>query len=186
MASRWGIKAVGGSVAGAFGGLLGSALGNVPKSGMFERWRWIFLVEGLMTIIVSGLVYWYMPASAAEASFLTHAEKEVAIRRIDQENKMMVGGEDLGAWSLSVMKRALWNANTQLVSLAIMMTLLSMTALSLFMDQKLGLDELMLETNIKVILYGTITGAARGSVCIPSVAFIVSIQHLNIVEMSSS
>ncbi|KAH8711777.1 MFS transporter prlL [Beauveria bassiana] len=137
MASRWGIKAVGGSVAGAFGGLLGSALGNVPKTGMFERWRWIFLVEGLMTIIVSGLVYWYMPASAAEASFLTHAEKEVAIRRIDQENKMMVGGKDLGAWSLSVMKRALWNANTQLVSLAIMMTLLSMTALSLFMPSLL-------------------------------------------------
>ncbi|KAM3547332.1 hypothetical protein ARSEF4850_010085, partial [Beauveria asiatica] len=76
MASRWGIKAVGGSVAGAFGGLLGSALGNVPKFGMFERWRWIFLVEGLMTIIVSGLVYWYMPVSAAEASFLTDAEKE--------------------------------------------------------------------------------------------------------------
>ncbi|KAM3446832.1 hypothetical protein MY3296_009304 [Beauveria thailandica] len=136
MASRWGIKAVGGSVAGAFGGLLGSALGNVPKFGMFERWRWIFLVEGLMTIIVSGLVYWYMPASAAEASFLTDAEKEVAIRRIDQENKMMVGGKDLGAWSLPVMKRALWNANTQLVSLAIMMTLLSMTSLSLFMTQK--------------------------------------------------
>lgn len=133
MASRWGIKAAAASIAGAFGGLLGSGLGNIPKSGIFERWRWIFLFEGLLTIVVSGFVYWLMPKSAADAAFLTEAEKELAIRRIEEENKMGVGAEDQSPWRLNVLKKAVWNANTQLVSLGIMMSLLSLTALSLFM-----------------------------------------------------
>lgn len=133
MASRWGIKAAGGSVAGAFGGLLGSGLGNIPKAGIFERWRWIFLVEGLITIAVAGFVYWFMPSSAAYATFLTEEQRALAIRRIDEENKMHVGGEELSPWRPAVIKKALWNANTQLVSLGIMMSLLSLTALSLFM-----------------------------------------------------
>ncbi|KAM0325868.1 hypothetical protein ACHAQA_007171 [Verticillium albo-atrum] len=133
MASRWGIKAAGGAVAGAFGGLLGSGLGNLPKAGILERWRWIFLIEGLMTMVVAGFVYWFMPHNAADATFLTTEEKELAIRRVDEENKMSVGSEDLSPWRFAVIKKALWNANTQLVSLAIMMSLLSLTALSLFM-----------------------------------------------------
>lgn len=133
MATRWGIKAAGGAIAGAFGGLLGSGLGNVPKAGMFERWRWIFLVEGLLTVVVSAFVYWLMPNSVATASFLTEEEKQVATRRIDEENKMNVGSEDQSPWRPAVLKKALWNANTQLVSLGIMMSLLSLTSLSLFM-----------------------------------------------------
>ncbi|KAI8686431.1 putative transporter [Fusarium keratoplasticum] len=130
--------AAGGSIAGAFGGLLGSGLGNLPKSGMFERWRWIFLVEGLLTVVLSAFVYWLMPnsvnsASFLSASFLSAEERQVAVKRIDEENKMHVGGEDQSPWRLAVLKKALWNANTQLVSLGIMMSLLSLTSLSLFM-----------------------------------------------------
>lgn len=139
MASRWGIKAAGGSIAGAFGGLLGSGLGNLPKSGMFERWRWIFLVEGLLTVVLSAFVYWLMPNSVNSASFLSAEERQVAVKRIDEENKMHVGGEDQSPWRLAVLKKALWNANTQLVSLGIMMSLLSLASLSLFMVS-LGFD----------------------------------------------
>ncbi|KAH6696896.1 major facilitator superfamily protein, partial [Plectosphaerella plurivora] len=133
MASRWGIKAAGGSIAGAFGGLLGSRLGNIPQAGMLVRWRWIFLIEGIITVFV-GLDTWlFMPASAEQASFLTEEERKVAAQRIHEENKTGHEEDDLSPWRFSVLKKALWNANTQLVSLGIMMSLLSLTALSLFM-----------------------------------------------------
>ncbi|KAH7161970.1 hypothetical protein B0J13DRAFT_298 [Dactylonectria estremocensis] len=45
---------------------------------------------------------------------------------------MNVGSEDQSPWRPAVFKQALWNANTQLVSLGIMMSLLSLTSLSLF------------------------------------------------------
>jgi MFS transporter, ACS family, DAL5 transporter family protein len=133
MASRWGIKAAGGSIAGAFGGLLGSGLGNIPRAGMLVRWRWVILIEGILTVFV-GLGTWvFMPASADEASFLTNEEKVLAARRIHEENRTGHEDDDLSPWRFSVLKKALWNANTQLVSLGIMMSLLSLTALSLFM-----------------------------------------------------
>jgi MFS family permease len=133
MASRWGIKAAGGSIAGAFGGLLGSGLGNIPRAGILVRWRWIFLIEGILTILV-GLITWvFMPSSLETASFLTKEERETAVRRINDENKTGREEEELSPWRLAVLKKALWNANTQLVSLGIMMSLLSLTALSLFM-----------------------------------------------------
>lgn len=133
MASRWGIKAAGASLSGAFGGLLGGGLGSLPKRGILVRWRWIFLIEGLMTLAVAGWTYWVMPNSIAMSSFLTEEEKAVATRRIDEENKMIVGSEDRSPWRWDIMKKAVWNANTQLVSLGIMMSLLALTSLSLFM-----------------------------------------------------
>lgn len=133
LASRWGIKAAGASCAGAFGGLLGSGLGNLPKAGMIQRWRWIFVVEGSLTVVLAGIVYWTMPRDIATASFLTEEEKRVGIDRIAEENKMGVDDEDPSPWRLEIMKRALWNLNTQLVSLGLIMSLLSLTALSLFM-----------------------------------------------------
>lgn len=139
MASRWGIKAAGGSVAGAFGGLLGSGLGNIPQAGMLVRWRWIFLVEGLITIGVGVITWIFMPASAERSTFLTEDEKALAVQRIHEEEKTGAGAEDLSPWRFSVIKKALWNLNTQLVSLGIMMSLLSLTALSLFMVRLLYL-----------------------------------------------
>ncbi|KAJ4990959.1 major facilitator superfamily transporter [Stagonosporopsis vannaccii] len=133
LASRWGIKAAGASCAGAFGGLLGGGLGNIPQVGMLVRWRWIFVVEGALTVILAGVVYWTMPHDIASASFLTEEEKQVGIGRIAEENKMGNGSEDLKPWQLLTLKRGLWNLNTQLVSLGLIMSLLSLTALSLFM-----------------------------------------------------
>lgn len=133
LGSRWGIKAAAGSVAGAFGGLLGSGLGNIPKAGMFERWRWIFLIEGIITALVAGLVYWFMPKDVAFSSFLTAEERRIAVHRIAEENKASGAAEDVSPWRLDVLKKAMINANTQLVGLGIMMSLLSLTSLSLFM-----------------------------------------------------
>ena len=39
-------------------------------------WRYIFLVEGTMPILLSGLVWWLLPASPLTATFLSPAERD--------------------------------------------------------------------------------------------------------------
>jgi MFS family permease len=129
MASRLGLKAVGASIAGAFGGLLGSGLGRIPPHGMLMTWRWIFLVEGLLTVTLAGVVFVLMPGDVETSTFLTEEEREVANRRIFEEN--MTSGEE--RMDLEAFKKALWNPNTQMTGLALIMSLLSLTSLSLFM-----------------------------------------------------
>lgn len=129
LVSRLGVKAAGTSIAGSFGGLLAGGLGEIPKAGVLEKWRWIFLIEGILTLFVAALVLWLMPTDLMSAKFLTEEERLVAADRIAEEN--MTKGKD--PIDMSVFRRALWNFNTQIVGLGLMMSLLAMTALGLFM-----------------------------------------------------
>lgn len=129
MVGRLGVKAAGASVAGSFGGLLAGGLGQIPKAGILQRWRWIFFVEGIITVLVAASVFWLMPSDVTKATFLTEEERIVAVDRIALEN--MTKGRD--PMDYNAFKRALWNLNTQVVGLGLTMSLLAMTALSLFM-----------------------------------------------------
>jgi hypothetical protein len=41
-----------------------------------EGWRWIFILEGLITVAISFLVFWLVPDFPERMKFLTAAEKE--------------------------------------------------------------------------------------------------------------
>ncbi|PWW73463.1 MFS general substrate transporter [Tuber magnatum] len=63
------------SLAGAFGGLLASAIGNLDGKGGYRGWRWIFILEGLLTCILSLLFYFAITDFPEEATFLTDVER---------------------------------------------------------------------------------------------------------------
>ena len=44
------------SLAGAFGGLLASAIGKMDGIAGYHGWRWIFILEGSLTVLV-GLIF---------------------------------------------------------------------------------------------------------------------------------
>ena len=46
------------SVAGAFSGLLAFAIAKIDGVGALERWRWIFILEGIATVVVVILSFW--------------------------------------------------------------------------------------------------------------------------------
>jgi hypothetical protein len=129
MTSRLGLKAVGASIARAFGRLLGSGLGRIPPHGILTSWRWIFLIEGALTVLLAGVVFTFMPRDVENSKFLTDDEREIACRRISEEN-MSTDDEGMG---LQTFKKALWNINTQMVAVALIMSLLSLTSLLLFL-----------------------------------------------------
>ncbi|KAK3695680.1 major facilitator superfamily domain-containing protein [Podospora appendiculata] len=68
-------------LSGAFGGLLASALGQVRYGG-YNRWPWIFFIEGAVTVIFGITCFFFMPDTPALAKFLTDEEKEWALRRM--------------------------------------------------------------------------------------------------------
>lgn len=69
------------SLAGAFGGLLAAALGLIQAGGK-NGWSWIFIVEGLITVIVGLSGFWLIPKNVSSCSFLTELEKEQVRHRL--------------------------------------------------------------------------------------------------------
>lgn len=129
LVGRWGVKASMASVAGSFGGLLAGGLSNIPSAGILHSWRWIFFVEGLLSMALAVCVWIFLPNSVPEATFLTQSDRDYAVRRIESE-MMATDKEPMDYVSF---KRALLNWNTQLISLATLCSLMTLTALSLFM-----------------------------------------------------
>ncbi|KAK7061707.1 MFS general substrate transporter [Favolaschia claudopus] len=78
---RVGIFYASASLSGAFGGLLASAILNMDGIGNLAGWRWIFVLEGLATVLASFIAAYFLPASISEAKFLTEEEKEFALAR---------------------------------------------------------------------------------------------------------
>lgn len=74
------------TLAGAFGGLLAAAIGKMNGMRGYSGWRWIFLIEGGLTVFVSFFFYFLLPDFPEEAKWLKEDERQyVAARlRVDQ------------------------------------------------------------------------------------------------------
>lgn len=67
------------SAAGAFSGLLAAAISNMDGVGGYEGWRWIFILEGLLTFVFGVASFWWFPKYPKDASFLTEREREYVL-----------------------------------------------------------------------------------------------------------
>lgn len=72
-------------LAGAFGGLLASAILSLDHVGSLHRWRMIFAVEGIITIGLSLLSFLTLTDRPATARWLSQDEKDLAIARVKCE-----------------------------------------------------------------------------------------------------
>ncbi|KAF7192573.1 putative transporter [Pseudocercospora fuligena] len=73
------------SLAGAFSGLLAFGIEKMEGVGGLEGWRWIFILEGIVTVVIGASLYWTLPDSPATCSFLTADEKDIIERRLMQD-----------------------------------------------------------------------------------------------------
>ena len=58
-------------------------------------WAWIFILEGLLTIVVALLSFWIIQDFPDGAKLLTDAEKTVVIRRLQADDQYSAAGEEL-------------------------------------------------------------------------------------------
>ncbi|KAJ3515278.1 hypothetical protein NLJ89_g1857 [Agrocybe chaxingu] len=78
------------TVAGAFSGLLAAAIANMDGVG---GWEWIFILEGLATVVVGVMSFWIIQDFPDTAKFLTEQERVYVIRRLQDDMKLSAGGE---------------------------------------------------------------------------------------------
>lgn len=67
------------SIAGAFSGLLAAGISQMDGVGGYAGWRWIFILEGLLTFLVGVLSFWWFPKYPQDAAFLTEREREYVV-----------------------------------------------------------------------------------------------------------
>jgi len=70
------------TLAGAFGGLLARGISEMRGVGGKPGWAWIFILEGLATLIVAFIAYWVINDYPETAKFLTQEEKDEVHRRL--------------------------------------------------------------------------------------------------------
>ncbi|BCS21672.1 uncharacterized protein APUU_22104S [Aspergillus puulaauensis] len=70
------------SVAGAFSGILAWAIAKMDGVGNYAGWRWIFILEGILTVLVGVVAPFTMYDFPETASFLTDAEREYVIHAL--------------------------------------------------------------------------------------------------------
>ncbi|KAK0664561.1 putative MFS transporter [Cercophora samala] len=81
LALRIGVLYTSTSLSSGFGGLLARAMGEIGDRGGLAAWRWIFVIEGLFTILCAALAYLILPNTLQTAPFLSPAERSLAITR---------------------------------------------------------------------------------------------------------
>ncbi|OSX64376.1 hypothetical protein POSPLADRAFT_1054989 [Postia placenta MAD-698-R-SB12] len=83
------------TIAGAFGGLLAAGLSQMAGIGGKPGWSWIFIIEGLATIVAGAFSFWLVEDFPDTATFLTEAERTFVVRRLQEDGQFSAAGEKL-------------------------------------------------------------------------------------------
>ena len=71
------------SLAGAFGGLLASAIGKMDGLHGYHGWRWIFILEGLLTCVVAIFFWFLLPDFPEDTKWLKEDERAYVKARLE-------------------------------------------------------------------------------------------------------
>ncbi|EGO05158.1 hypothetical protein SERLA73DRAFT_128891 [Serpula lacrymans var. lacrymans S7.3] len=85
------------TIAGAFSGLLAAAIANMNGIGGKPGWAWIFILEGIFTVLMAIASFWIIEDFPGSAKFLSEAEKVFVIRRLQADLQFSAGGEKFKA-----------------------------------------------------------------------------------------
>ncbi|GAP91593.2 putative major facilitator superfamily transporter [Rosellinia necatrix] len=105
LARRLAIFYAASNIANAFSGLLAFGVFQIRSHLVDHPWRWLFIIEGSLTVVFSFFAFFYLPKSASEARFLNEAEKALAFHRIQVDSSSIVNEEFNLKESLQVFRR---------------------------------------------------------------------------------
>ncbi|KAF2720626.1 MFS general substrate transporter [Polychaeton citri CBS 116435] len=82
------------ALAGSFGGLLAAAIAQMRGIGGKPGWAWIFILEGLATVLIGILSYWMVHDFPDEAKFLSADDRARVLRRLREDKQASSHHED--------------------------------------------------------------------------------------------
>lgn len=88
------------SLSGAFSGLLAYGLIRLDGAGGRPGWAWIFIVEGLFTILCGICGYFVIPATPTATRLLSVKQKEIILRRLASDTPTAALDEQFSWWEV--------------------------------------------------------------------------------------
>ncbi|KAI9300252.1 major facilitator superfamily domain-containing protein [Cunninghamella echinulata] len=70
---------------GAFGGLIAYGISQIPTDKL-GTWQWLFIIEGVPSVILAVWAGWWLPNDPESAKFLTEEERAVAVGRLANDS----------------------------------------------------------------------------------------------------
>ncbi|KAH7882598.1 MFS general substrate transporter [Phlebopus sp. FC_14] len=102
------------AAAGAFSGLLAFAIDFMNGDGGLEGWSWIFILEGIATVVIGGIAFLVMVDYPSTAKFLSPEERAYVIQKqrcdaaVNQEDHMAqqvwAAFTDWQVWSVALLQ----------------------------------------------------------------------------------
>lgn len=114
LAFRTAIMYSGSLLSGAFGGLIAAGILNGLNGARgLAAWRWLFIIEGSMTVVISFCALFVLPNFPRTTTFLTEQERQLAVWRLDEDigEDDWVGSEAQTYWQgfkLAVQDVKMW------------------------------------------------------------------------------
>ncbi len=89
-------------ISGAFSGLIAAGItGNLDGNLGLRAWRWLFIIEGAITVVIAAAAWFLLPDFPRTTKWLTDNEKELAVWRLDED----IGEDD---W-IDSQHQSFWN-----------------------------------------------------------------------------
>ncbi|KAL8899833.1 MAG: hypothetical protein Q9207_005999 [Kuettlingeria erythrocarpa] len=82
------------AVSGSFGGLLAAAIQNMDGIGGLRGWAWIFILEGIATVLVGIASFWMVFDFPDLATFLSDEDRQRVIRRLKADQQSSAEHEE--------------------------------------------------------------------------------------------
>lgn len=74
------------TLAGAFGGLLASAIGEMDGLRGYRGWRWIFIIEGVVTCLFAIAWFFCIPDFPEDVKWLNEEERDYIKARLEADS----------------------------------------------------------------------------------------------------
>ncbi|RDW91723.1 hypothetical protein BP5796_02888 [Coleophoma crateriformis] len=91
-----------------FSGLLAYALEGLQGSAGLAGWRWIFVVEGLITIVFSIFVFIFVPNFPARDTWLSEKDKTNLLKRLEADKGIESKDNSQVSWKAIVFDYKIW------------------------------------------------------------------------------
>lgn len=133
-------------ISGAFGGLFAYAVQSMGARRGLAAWRWLFIVEFCVTILVGGIGWMFIPNKIETAWYLNVEEKEAML--LKKQRDVTLHGED--KFEYRWIKITLTDPFVYLLSIAFFTSSVAINGFSIFLPTIIsGLGYVSLRTSYK-------------------------------------
>ncbi|KAK2748127.1 hypothetical protein FQN57_001251 [Myotisia sp. PD_48] len=145
------------AISGAFGGLIAYGIQMMGDRHGLEAWRWLFIVEGIISIGAGGICWISLPKTPETAWFLTKEEKQLMLAR--KARDAVYKGEDKFSWDC--VRMAFMDPFIYVAALGLFFSSIPLFGFATFLPtiiRGLGYDALQANyLTIPVYIFGTIS-----------------------------